>query len=418
MPARQRNRLSSAAYAALFADSAKPGRHSDGGGLYLVVGPGASRRWVFLYRWQGRTREMGLGAASDPTKRNDAIGLSDARDLAASASRQVKLGQDPIAQRKAIRARPTFSELAEEFLQAHEQGWSNEKHRKQWRRTLMVDAAALGPMRVDSITLGDVERVLSPIWRTKHETATRLRARIERVLDMAITRGHLDGLNPARWKGGLQNTLGQVSRKAERHFQALPYVEAPKFFSDLRKREGVSARALEFLTLTAARSGEVRGASWDEIDMDGAVWVIPGERMKASRPHRVPLSDEALDILKAVKPLSEAIESHLVFPGQRGRPLSDSSLSAVLRRMGVPNTRATVHGFRSTFRDWAFEETEHSREIIEMSLAHVVGDKTERAYRRGDALDRRRLLMEHWASTLSGAQNRKVVSLQSLRGGA
>lgn len=374
----------------------------------MVVGPGASRRWVLLYRWNGRTREMGLGRASEANR--GGLGLSDARTKAEAARTEVQNEVDPISARKARRDRPTFETLAKDFLSLNEDDWKNSKHRQQWRTTLLKVAAPLGQKRVDEITIDDVADTLRPIWTTKPETARRTRGRIERVMDRALALEFITGPNPARWKGGLEHRLDKSGKPDSAHFTAMPYAEVPEFFDALKKREGVSAMALAFLILTAARSGEVRGAMWQEIDLEKEVWSIPGERMKTGKPHRVPLCDAAIEILKAIQPLSRGTETGLVFPGFKGRPLSDSSLSAVLRRMDVPNTKATVHGFRSAFRDWAFEETKHSREIIEISLAHVVGSKTERAYRRGDALDRRRHLIEHWQAYLTSSARSNVVA--------
>jgi len=409
MASRPKHKISSGQFSALLREDAKPGRHSDGSGLYLVVGPGASRRWVLLYRWNGRTREMGLGRASELNR--GGLGLSDARTKAEAARTQVQNEVDPITARNALRARPTFEKLAEDFLSLNEDVWKNSKHRQQWRTTLLKLAAPLGKKRVDDITIEDVADTLRPIWTTKPETARRTRGRIERVMDRALALGFITGPNPARWKGGLEHRLDKSGRPDTAHFTAMPYAEVPEFFDALKKRDGVSAMALAFLILTAARSGEVRGATWQEIDLEKEVWSIPGERMKTGKPHRVPLSTSALETLNVIRPLSGGADGDLVFPGQKGRPLSNSSLSAVLRRMDVPNTKATVHGFRSAFRDWAFEETKHSREIIEISLAHVVGSKTERAYRRGDALDRRRHLIEHWQAYLTGSGDSNVVPM-------
>lgn len=405
MAARLSNKLDPATVRKLLKDGAKPGRYSDGGGLYLSVGSGGARRWVVLFQWRGRRREMGLGSAK-------VLGISDARELAREARRKVALDEDPIAARNAIRARPTFKELATTFLEENEKGWTNFKHRQQWRKTLLEDAAALGPMRVDTITIEDVLNVLRPIWHAKHETASRLRGRIERVLNVALSRGYITGPNPARWRGGLDGLLAKPKQKPKNH-AALPYKKAPEFFRELSGRGGTAARALQFLILTASRSGEVRGATWDEFDLEERVWRIPGERMKMDREHRVPLSDYALEIIKEQKQLTDALGVEWVFPSPKNGQLSENGMSAALRRMGVPAAEATVHGFRSTFRDWAFEQTSHSREVIEISLAHSVGDRTERAYRRGAAVTKRMRLLEDWAGFLSMIRKCNVTLLRA-----
>lgn len=395
-------RLDAGKVRSLLKDDAPQGRHSDGEGLYLRVGPKAARRWVLIYTSSGKRREMGLGSAHT-------IGLAKARELAAASRTKIVDGTDPIIDRKVERARPTFGELTDKFLEQKQSEWKSAKHRKQWEATLRTYAPRLADRRVDTITLEDVLGVLRPIWETKTETASRVRGRIERILDMAIASNHMSGPNPARWKGAVGAHLSSPGKRKKRHYPAMPYRKLPDFFSALQKREGVSARALEFTILTAARSGEIRGATWAEIDLDNALWQIPGERMKAGREHMVPLSASALAVLTRMKPLCEALGAELVFPGRKNRPLSNSSLSAVLKRMGVPKGTATVHGFRSSFRDWAFEKTEHAHEIIETALAHAVGDQTTRAYLRGNATERRLVLMTDWADFLSQNNNKSGV---------
>lgn len=384
--ARQVNRLSARAVAT----ATKPGRHADGGGLYLVVDPSGAKRWAFLFRRDGKLREMGLGGLTS-------VPLARARELAGECRAEVAAGRNPIEARKANRAVPTFGAAADAYVKSKSPEWRNAKHAAQWTMTLTKYAAPLRSKPVNEIGTDDVLEVLRPIWRTKPETASRLRGRIEHVLDAARAAGHRTGENPARWRGHLDKLLPKRQRLSRGHHAALPYPEVPAFVVELRKREAVAALALEYTTLTAARSGETLGARWPEIDLDAKVWTVPPERMKAGREHRVPLSGRALEILKQ---LAEVRTSEFVFPGQkRGRPLSVMALEMVLRRMKLENV--TVHGFRSSFRDWAGECTSFPREIAEAALAHTVGDQTERAYRRGDALEKRRKLMDAWASFLA-----------------
>ncbi len=375
--------------------TAGPGKHGDGGGLWLVVRKDGRKTWVFRYMRFGRAREMGLGSLRD-------VSLAEAREAAACCRKLLRDGKDPIEERRKERARTdglTFREAADAFLKAHRDGWKNPKHRQQWENTLAQYAfPVLGDLPVNAIETAHVLRVLEPIWKEKPETASRLRGRLERILDWATVRGYRTGDNPARWRGHLQALLPAKTKvRAVRHHAALPWRDLPGFMAALREREGVAARALEFLILTAARSGEVRGARWDEIDRQARIWTVPAERMKARRPHRVPLSDRALAILEAMRPLADDAATGLVFPGlKRGRPLSDVSLAKVLKRMGRDDL--TVHGFRSTFRDWAAEATAYPREVAEQALAHAISDKVEAAYRRGDLFEKRRRLMEDWAS--------------------
>jgi integrase len=341
---------------------------------------------------------MGLG--SFPT-----VTLAEAREKARQHRALVTQGIDPIASRRAAssaasaerQAQKTFSEAAAQYIAQHEKSWKNAKHQAQWAATLRTYAEPLiGKLLVGDIRSAHVIAVLEPIWTTKTETATRVRSRIELVLDYAAARGYRQGLNPARWKGNLDAALPTASKVAPvRHHAAVEVKEVAVFMKRLRSQDGFGARALEFAVLTAARSGEVRGATWAEIDLKAALWTVPAARMKAGREHRVPLSKPAIRLLRSL-PGGRRPEDY-VFPGMRG-PLSDMSLTAVLRRMGVS---ATAHGFRSTFRDWVSEYTEHSREVAEMALSHVIGDKVEAAYRRGDLLEKRVALMTDWASFLS-----------------
>jgi integrase len=380
------NKLSARAVAT----ATKPGRYSDGGGLYLVVGPDGRGKWVLRFTLRGKARDMGLGTVAT-------VGLSEARSAARNAREHVRAGRDPIAERDRERddaARvPTFGEMADSVVESLESGFRNEKHRAQWRMTLTEYAAPLRPMPVDTIRTEDVLAVLKPIWQTKNETASRLRGRIERVLDAARAKGHRTGENPARWRGHLDKLLPKRQKLARGHHAAMPFDDVPAFMTRLRTLDSISARALEFTVLTAARSGEVLGMRWPEVDFEAKLWTVPANRMKAGRVHRVPLTDRALAILEEMQQLRTGDNEH-VFPGARaGKPLSVMAMTMVLRRLKVD---VTVHGFRSAFRDWAGERTSFPREVAEQALAHVVGNATERAYRHGDALDKRRKLMTAW----------------------
>jgi len=366
------------------------GTHGDGGGLYLRVRKSGSRAWVFRWARDGRVREMGLGPLHTVT-------LSDARNSAQRYRLLLVDGVDPLDHRRSEQAArgttPSFRECAERFLAAHSGGWSNPKHRAQWAATLTSYAyPVLGELPVDQVDTAGVLEVLQPLWRTKTETASRLRGRIERVLDRARVQGYRSAENPARWRGHLQALLPAASKvKRPQHHAALDWREIPDFMEELRARGGVGARAIEFAILTAARSGEVRGMEWPELD--GDVWIVPALRMKGRREHRVPLTSHAVTILDEMRRFGSP---SLVFPGERnGRPQSDMTLTAVLRRMG--RAGITVHGFRSTFRDWAGETTAHPREVCEQALAHRLQDRAEAAYRRGDLIEKRRSLMNDWS---------------------
>ncbi len=365
------------------------GRLSDGGGLYLVVKPTGAKSWVFMWKQQGKRREMGLG--SFPT-----VKLAKARALAAEQRAKVADGGDPIKERQK-EVEPTFGECADRFLEAMEVQWRNEKHRAQWRMTLTKYAAPLREKRVSEIDTNDILAVLTPIWTKIPETASRLRGRIERVLDYARARGWRSGENPALWRGHLKSVLPAPTKLSRGHHAAMPYADVPTFVARLREANSVSAKALEFVILTAGRSGEVREAVWDEFDLDAALWTIPGMRMKAGRIHRVPLVPRAVEILEY---MARIRVSDYVFPGQKpGRPLSLMAFEMQMRRLEAD--AFTVHGFRSAFRDWAGDQTNFAREVAEAALAHTVGDATERAYRRSDALAKRRSLMEEWAAYCS-----------------
>lgn len=373
-----------------------PGLHFVGGvaGLALQVTDSGTRSWVLRVQVGDKRRDMGLGGFPDVT-------LAGARDAAREARAKVKSGIDPIAHARALRSAlkadqavaRTFKFCALAYMEAHEAGWRNPKHAQQWRNTLETYAYPLiGDLLVRDIGLPQVLAVLEPIWKTKTETASRLRGRLESVLDWATVRGYREGLNPARWKGHLDNVLPAPSAVANAgHHAALAVSELSGFMLSLRLQAGLAAKALEFTILTAARSGEVRGARWEEFDMNAAVWTVPAERMKAGKEHRVPLSTAALKILNAL-PRNESVD--LTFASPRGGMLSDMSLTAVLRRMNVD---AVPHGFRSTFRDWCSERTNYPREAAEMALAHAIGDKVEAAYRRGDLFNKRVRMMADWA---------------------
>lgn len=376
--ATQINRLSARTVSTL----KTPGRHSDGGGLYLSISDNGGKRWVYRYRAGTKTREKGLGSARS-------VSLAEAREAAAAARKKLRDGIDPIDSEKSDTTQ-TFVECAQFYIATNESGWKNAKHREQWANTLKTYAdPVIGKVAIDKITVDQILKILKPIWSTKTETASRVRGRIEAVLDWAAAHGYRTSDNPARWRGHLDKVLPAIRKVAKVvHHPALPYIEIAPFMKELLTREGIAARALEFTILTAARTGEVVGATWDEIDLNAKVWTVPAERMKAGVEHRVPLSDRAMTLLNALPRVSE-----YVFPGSDvTKPLSNMSLSAVLKRMGRDSI--TVHGFRSTFRDWAAETTEFQNELVEMALAHRIKDKAELAYRRGDMLERRRALME------------------------
>lgn len=379
--------------------ASEAGRLSDGAGLYLHVKPGGAKSWAFIWKKAGRRHEMGLGAYPG-------VKLARARALAAEVREAIAEGRDPIAEkRKGVE--PTFGEAADRFLASNEWAWRNEKHRAQWQMTLETYAKPIRAKRVSEIGTDDVLLVLTPLWQERPETASRLRGRIERVLDFARAKGWRDGENPALWRGHLKAILPARQRLTRGHHSAMPYKAVPDFLARLTSRDAIAARGLAFLILTAARSGEVLGARWYEFDLEAGIWTVPAMRMKAGREHRVPLSSPALD---AVTALRETRSSDFVFPGQKpGRPLSGMAFEMLMRRMEVG--AFTVHGFRSAFRDWAGDETSFPREVAEQALAHRVGDATERAYRRTDALERRRKLMDAWASYCVAGSAGSVVRL-------
>lgn len=353
---------------------------------------------MFLFRWHGKPTEIGFGSARDVT-------LARARELAGQARAKLAESINPKDGRKPSEG-ATFGDCADRVIQAMRPSWRNSKHAGQWEMTLRDYAAPIRRLPADKITTDDVLSVLKPLWNKKPETASRLRGRIERVLDAAKAQGLRSGDNPARWRGHLDQLLPKRQLLARGHHAAMKYALLPAFMIDLQARKATAALALEFAVLTAARSGEVLGARWDEFDLDLAVWIIPATRMKAGREHRVPLSKRAL---KIVKVMHEARDGDFVFPGQKaGKPLSVMALEMVLRRMKIVD--ATVHGFRSAFRDWSAESTNFTNEVCEAALAHVIENKAEAAYRRGDLFDKRRKLMEAWAVYCTVPKVGKVVA--------
>ncbi|WP_367184178.1 tyrosine-type recombinase/integrase [uncultured Azohydromonas sp.] len=405
-----------------------PGMHFVGGvpGLALQVLPTGGRTWVLRMMVAGKRRDMGLGGFP-------AVTLAEARESARAARAKVKTGTDPIEEARAARSKLlaeratalTFDQCAAKYIKTHSPGWKNAKHRQQWENTLAQYASpVMGSLLVRDVQLAHVLSVVEPIWHTKTETASRVRSRMELVLDWATARGYRQGDNPARWRGHLDKLLPSPGKIAEvENFPAVQVHEAGEFMRQLRsEREGMGARALEFLMLTAVRSQNVRAAAWSEIDLESAVWEIPGEargdsaqRMKTGKAHRVPLSPAAVELLRA---LPRMADNPLVFPAPRGGMLSDMTLSAVMRRMQFKDKHGqnTVpHGLRSTFRDWAAERTNYPREVAEMALAHSIGNKVEAAYRRGDLFEKRRRMMDDWAAFLARVEQAgQVVPLRAV----
>ena len=387
----------------------EPGLYGDGAGLWLKVTPHGSKSWIFRFTLTGRERWMGLGSFPDVT-------IAEARDAAAEFRKKVRSGIDPLQEKQekaasaiACQAREvTFDWCAGQYIDAHKSGWKSAKHADQWRNTIaMYASTVVGAVTVDKIETAHIMKILEPIWTVKAETASRLRGRIESVLDWATVRKFRTGENPARWKGHLDSLLPARSKLAKvMHHPALPWPDMARFMTALQSQAGIAALALEFTIFTAARSGEVRGMTWSEVDFANRLWIVPAHRMKAGAEHRAPLSARALQVLAKVKAATAPLNTQLVFPGTTFtkathsepptlKPLSDMSLTAVLRRMGLGDI--TVHGFRSTFRDWAAEVTNYPSDMAEMALAHTVGDKVEAAYRRGDMLEKRRQMMADWA---------------------
>lgn len=411
------NRLS----ARLVATFKTPGRISDGGGLYLQVTPSQSRSWVFRFSRNGKARYMGLGPA-------DTLSLAEAREEARDARKLLLKGIDPIDTRRAVldarkaetAKKITFKDAAEKYIGAHKAGWRSPKHATQWTATLELYAyPVVGTLPVASVDTALVLKILEPIWSVKTETASRLRGRIEAILDWAAAWHYRQGENPARWRGHLDKLLPAKTKvRKVKHHPAMAFAALPGFMADLGQMESVSARALEFTILNATRTGETVGATWDEIDLTTKVWTIPGDRTKSGREHRVPLSDRAVNLLGK---LPRERDNPFLFIGQRsGQGLSNMAMLELLR--GMKGDGITVHGFRSTFRDWCGEETNVPREVAEAALAHVLKDKTESAYRRGDALEKRRELMHLWAGFCDGTlplrDRRKPAEVIPLRASA
>jgi integrase len=383
------------------------GKYGDGGGLWLIVGKDGSKRWIFAWERDGKRREMGLGSTT-------AVSLTSARSKALTAREQLADGKDPIVERDAAIARaavippvevPLFGTFADEIIDALEDGWKNAKHRQQWRNTLRIHAKRLSKMRVDAITTDDVIAVLRPIWQRIPETAGRLRGRIERVLDAARAKKLIVGPweNPARWKGNLVHFLPQRARLKTGHHAAMPFSDLPDFIIELHKRAGPAARALELTILCATRTSETLQMKWEEVDLEEGIWIIPAARMKMGIEHRVPLSKQAIALLERQAQGSAPDPDSHVFPGhKRGMPLSQMAMTMMLRRMKLGHF--TVHGMRSAFRDYMGEMTDHPETVVEQALAHQVGDATVRAYRRGDAFLKRRLVMRDWANFINGAK--------------
>jgi integrase len=382
----------------------EPGLYGDGHGLYLQISTFDTKSWVFRYMIEGRARKMGLGPLHT-------VSLAEARKRAADARLKVLDGLDPVDERTAQRAAKrleaakamTFKQCADSYIKANSSGWKNEKHAAQWgatfnetkrgKRVYPASTVVINDLPISAIDTGLVRKVLEPIWYETPETASRVRGRIERVLAWATVAGYRSGDNPARWTGHLKELLPAKAKvSAVVHHDAVPYAEMPAFMGGLRTKHGTSARALEFTIITAVRTGEAIGATWSEIDLGTKVWTIPPERMKAGREHRIPLSDRAIAVLETLPR-----EGEYVFAGAReSKPLSNMAMLELVR--GMRGKGATVHGFRSTFRDWAAETTAYPHEMCEIALAHAVGNKVEAAYRRGDMMEKRRRLMADWAA--------------------
>ncbi len=369
------------------------GYYSDGGNLYLRVTASLSKTWAFYYKKEGKRVEMGLGSVSNIT-------LEQAREKAATLRKQIATGIEPLIEKQrleserkvAIAKSMTFKQCADAYIKAHQAGWKNKKHIQQWQNTLTQYAyPVFGELDVKAIDTGLITKCLEPIWLTKNETAGRVRGRIESVLDWATARKYREGDNPARWRGHLDKLLAKPSKiQKTEHHKALPYGEINGFINSLRLQDGIAAKCLEFTILTAARTGESIGATWDELDLSAKTWTIPAVRMKAEREHKVPLNPQAIKILTDMAAIRT---NDYVFPSNK-KGLSNMAMLTLLRRMDRADI--TVHGFRSTFRDWAAESTAYSGEVVEMALAHAIKNQTEAAYRRGDLLEKRGRLMADW----------------------
>ena len=388
----------------------EPGRYADGANnLYLSLSTNGGKRWTFFYRWSGKRKEMGLGSAAN-------VSLAEARGKALDARKLLNAGLDPLevkeAQRRALVVIPSFGEFADEYIKAHRPKFKNEKHASQWEMTL-GDAycQTIRSKPVNQIDTEAILRVLQPIWSKVPETASRLRGRIENVLDAAKVRGFHNGENPARWKGHLKAVLPARQRLTRGHHGALAYDKLQAFVASLRGRDSTAALALELCILTATRSGEILNAEWSEFDIEKKIWTIPAQRMKAGHEHRIPLSERSVEIVKGLKQVKS---NPFVFTGNKAKAaLSSMAMAMQLRRMG--ETEITVHGFRSTFRDWASEQTSFPHETCEHALSHRISDKAEAAYRRGDQFEKRRKLMEAWATFCEPTATGNVVALRNLQ---
>lgn len=396
------------------ATETRQGRYADGGGLYLQVGPTGTKSWLFRYMLDGKSRQMGLGSVNT-------FSLKEARMFALDCRKLLHDKIDPIEHRKAERQQRrldavstiTFADCAKKYITSHQSSWKNPKHAAQWASTLETYAfPIIGNLSVQMVDTDHVMKILDDIWHTKSETASRVRGRIEAVLDWATAREYRKGENPARWKGHIDKLLPARSKvKKPQHHAALAFDQIGEFMKSLKQRESVSARGLEFLILTACRTSEVMGAEWGEIDFDNKVWIIPALRMKAEKEHRVPLSSEAMDILRRMKNVAV---SDFIFPGtQKNRPLSNMAFLQLLKRMNRGDL--TAHGFRSTFRDWCSERTNYPNHVAEMALAHTIESKVEAAYRRGDLFEKRRRLMRDWALYCHNAPQEKERNVTYIR---
>lgn len=366
-----------------------PGRYSDGDGLYLAVAKGGTKTWVFRFRWEASVKDMGLGSVRD-------VSLKEAREAAAQARKVINGGKNPIIERKLGGVKqaevPTFKNYAHYYIEKAETQWKNAKHKAQWWMTIDVYAKPMHELRLNEIETSHVYGVLKPIWSKKSETASRLRGRIEKILDSAKTAGHREGDNPARWTGHLEHLLHKRKKLTRGHHAAMPYEEVPAFVSALRKYVGIAGRALEFHILTASRPGMVENMRIEHVDFANALWTIPGRYMKVDADHAVPLTARALEILKELKHNEQ--KGYMFWAQRRGTKISNSTLKKVMSSLGAGEY--TPHGFRSSFKDWAGDETEHDDETSEHALAHTVGSETRRAYRRRSAMKKRRQLLEDW----------------------
>ena len=371
------------------------GLYSDGANLYLQVTDTGSKSWLFRYMIEGKNLYMGLGSLNS-------ISLAEARVKAAECRKLLIEGKDPRAERNSSRNKirlkaakvKTFRQCAEEYIKSHQTSWKNEKHSQQWTNTLTTYAyPTIAGLPVQDIDVNLVLGIIEPIWQDKTETADRLRGRIETILDWATSREYRSGDNPAKWKGRLENLLPARNKiKRVIHHPALPYCEVAQFITDLRKQEGLAAIALEFVILTATRTSETINAKWQEFNLSDKVWIIPAERIKTGKEHRIPLSDSAIAILEKLQVIKDG---EYVFNNRNQKPISNMAMLQLLKRMN--KAEITVHGFRSTFRDWAAEQTNYPREVAEAALSHAVGDKVEAAYRRSDFFEKRRQMMDAWA---------------------